>query len=171
MQTSLAKTHFRAIGIIAALMAATALGCSWPGPHIQHNSAVDTHFDGYQIYPKYQYYTAGTLEDPKAILALKPGYTLDSPEWKAVTMTPGELEQWITAMKDSDFVDYNQFPNGANVIGRNGEVAGHYYSVWRFPLVRTPADNTIAMQVPIGDYRVTNKWYIESFAGSRGIGH
>lgn len=170
METTFKKVHWRAAGIIAALMAVAALGCTWPGPHLQHNAAVESQFDGYQIYSQYQYYTAGTLEDPRAILALKPGYTLESSEWQAVRMTPGELEQWISAMKNSDFVDYNQFPNGADLIGQNGEVAGHYYSVWRYPLVRTPADKTIALNVPIGEYRMTNKWYIEGFAGGPGKG-
>ena len=161
MQTSLIKTNLRAIGIFAALVAAAATGCAWPGPHLQHNSEVEHHFDGYRIYPQYQYYTAGTLEDPRAIVALKEGYTLDSPEWTKVGMTPDKLEMWITAMKQGKWVDMNQLPNGAHLIGRNGEVAGHYYSVWEYPLVRVPEEKTIAMNIPLAELRNTNRFWIE----------
>jgi len=161
MQTSLKHVYMRAVGIFASLVVAMAFGCSWPGPHLQHNSAVARYFDGYQIYPQYQYYTAGTLEDPRAIVALKTGYALESPDWSKVSMTPAKLEQWITALKRGAFVEDNQFPNGANLIGRNGEVAGHYYSVWEYPRVRVPAQKTIAMTVPMAVLRNTNRFYIE----------
>ncbi len=161
MQKTYKKTHIRGIGIFAVLIAAAVMGCAWPGPHLQHNSEVERHFDGYQIYPQYQYYTAGTLEDPRAIVALKEGYALDSPEWTKVSMTPDTLEMWITAMKKGDFVDENQLPNGAHLIGRNGEVAGHYYSVWQHPLVRVPEEKTIAMNIPLNELRNTNRFWIE----------
>ena len=161
MQKSFILSHFKVLGIFAVLMAAAAMGCSWPWPHLQHNAEVERYFDGYQIYPQYQYYTAGTLEDPRAIVALKEGYTLDSPEWTKVSMTPDKLETWITAMKKGAWVDENQLPNGAHLIGGSGEVAGHFYSVWDYPLVRVPAEKTIAMNIPMAELRNTNRFWIE----------
>lgn len=172
MRTSYLNANWSIAGIIAVLLAATALGCSWPWPYLQHNTAVERHFDGYQIYPQYQYYTAGTLDDPRAIVALKSGYTLDSPEWTAVSMTSETLEQWITALKKDPFVEDNELPNGANLVGRNKEVAGYYYSVWDFPAVRVAEEKTISMAVPLAEYRMTNRFYMEMHSNDGfGFGH
>lgn len=151
----------RQLLFMALAMAAMAAGCSWSGPHLQHNSAVGNQFDTYQIYPQYQYYTAGTLEDPRAILALKPGYTLASTGWQAVDMTPDLLARWIAAFKADSFVDGNVFSDGATVVAQNGEVAGYYYSVWEFPVVRVPKEMTIALAVPAADYRPYNEKIID----------
>ena len=145
------------LSFLTLAMASIAAGCSWPGPHLQHNLAVESHFDAFQIYPQYQYYTAGNLNDPRAILALKPGYTLESPGWQTVDMTPELLAQWIAAFKEDSFVDGNVFPDGAAVIGYDGELAGHYYSVWEYPVVRVPKEMTIAQAVPDADYRRHNE--------------
>lgn len=141
---------------LATAVAMAVLGCSWPGPHLQHNKEVAVQFDGYRIYPGYQYYTSGTIEDPRAILALKPGYILNSLSWQRVDMTSRDIEQWVVAMKKDPFVDENTFSNGAHIIGSGGEIAGYYYSVWEFPLVRTEGEKTIAMNKPINNYRLTN---------------
>lgn len=156
MKTSFAIRSHRMVAS-GVIMAAILFGCAWPGPHLQHNSAVALHFDSFRIYPQYQYYTAGTLQDPRAILALKPGYILESPGWQAVHMTPELLAQWIGAFKADMFVDGNVFSDGANVIGLNGELAGHYYSVWEYPVVRVPKAMTIAVAVPRADYRRHNE--------------
>ncbi|MEJ2155281.1 MAG: hypothetical protein P8X96_08080 [Desulfobacteraceae bacterium] len=150
--------------VLALVLAATAAGCSWSGPHLQHNSAVASHFDSYEIYPQYQYYTAGTLQDPRAILALKPGFALESPGWQPVDMTPELLSQWIAAFKEDYFADGNVFSDGANVVGQNGEVAGHFYSIWEFPVVRIPKEMTIALAVPAAEYRPYNEKVIDFWA-------
>lgn len=163
------KGHRKAAGVLVAVITATVIACSWPGPHLQHNAGVDRYFEGFHVYPRYQYHTAGTLEDPRAIVALKPGYTLDAPQWRAVVMTPEKLERWIAALKKSAFVEYNQFPNGADVIGRNGEVVGHYYSVWSYPRVRVPQETTITMAVPLPQLRKFNRFHMEMmFDGDHG---
>ncbi len=171
MKTSGKTILCRPIYLISALtMAAVVAGCSWSGPHLQHNTAVASHFDSYQIYPQYQYYTAGTMKDPRAIVALKPGYTLESPGWQAVDMTPELLARWIAAFKEDSFVDGNVFSDGANVVGLNGEVAGYYYSVWEFPVVRVPREMTIALSVPAADYRPYNEKIIDFLSDDDGIG-
>ena len=103
MKTSLSKQLRHGVALFGMLLPAILMGCTWAGPHLQHNNAVTLHFDSFQVYPQYQYFTAGTLDDPRAILALKPDYTLDSPGWQAVRMTPALLEQWISAFQADMF--------------------------------------------------------------------
>ena len=165
MKTLFAKRPGRTVAVFGVLAAAILMGCTWPGPHLQHNTAVDYQFNSYQIYPQHQYYIAGTLKDPRAILALKPGYTLESPGWQAVNMTPELLERWIAAFNEDSFVEGNVFPDGANIIGHNGELAGYYYSAWEYPVVRIPRQMTIALAVPEVEYRPHNEKIIDFLSG------
>lgn len=142
--------------VITGLMAAMVLGCSWPGSHLRHSWMVENQFDESEIFTEYQYFTGGTLEDPRAILVLKPEYQLDSPDWQPVNMTQEELAQWVGALHKDSFVSYNTFSNGAKVISDSGEIAGYYYSVWEFPLVRMTEKRTIQVTVPRAEYRSTN---------------
>jgi|GEM_PF-2843035 len=155
-------SRFRLRKGVAAMIGAVVLiafGCSWPGPHLQQNWAVETQFDNYQLYPDYHYYVSGDLKDPRAVLALKPGYTLDSSGWQPVNMTVNDLEQWIQALKMDSLVEYNTFPNGANIIGSKGEIAGVYYSVWELPLVQMQDENTFLLVKPRAEYRSTSHWW------------
>lgn len=164
MRTQLSNIQRSCILALAFFWMTAVFSCTWPGPHLQHNWAVEKQFDSYKIYPEHQYYTGGTLEDPRAVLALKTDYILDSPNWQKVNMTTEELERWIQALKKDSFVEYNTFSNGARVVGDSGEIAGYYYSVWEFPLVRIPKEKTILMAVPDAEYRSTNM-RIEFFTG------
>lgn len=157
MHKRLMDRPWSGILVITGLMAAMVLGCSWPGSHLRHSWTVESQFDGNEIFTEHQYFTGGTLEDPRAILVLKPEYQLDSPDWRPVSMTQEELAQWIGALKKDYFVSYNTFPNGAKVIGDSGEIAGYYYSVWEFPLVRMPGEKTVQLAVPRTEYRSTNR--------------
>jgi hypothetical protein len=143
--------------VITGLMVAMVLGCSWPSAYLRHSWTVENQFDNHEIFTKHQYFTGGTLEDPRAILVLKPDYQLDSPGWQPVTMTQEALAQWIDALKKDFFVGYNTFSNGAKVIVDKGEIAGYYYSVWEFPLVRMPGEKNIQLAVPRAEYRSTNR--------------
>lgn len=148
-------------GLLAVMLTMALVGCAWSGPHLIHNWAVETQFDSYQIYPGYDYYTSGTLKDPRGVLALKPGYAMDSKGWQPVKMTPQNLERWVQALKKDSFVEYNTFANGARILGRNGVVVGHYYSVWEFPRVYMPDDKTVQINKPWNDYRDTNeRWKV-----------
>jgi hypothetical protein len=118
---------------------------------------VENQFHNHEIFAGHRYFTGGTLEDPRAILVLKPQYQLDAPDWRPVTMTPEELAQWVEALKKDSFVEYNTFSNGAKIIDDNGNLAGYYYSVWEFPLVRMPGEKTIQLAVPATKYRSTNR--------------
>lgn len=151
--------------IITGLIVALVLGCSWPGAHLRHSWTVDNQFNGNEIFTEHQYFTGGTLEDPRAILVLKSEYQLDSPDWQPVTMTQQALGQWIVALNKDFFVGYNTFSNGAKVIGDDGEIVGYYYSSWEFPLVRMPEQKTIQLAVPRAEYRSTNQ-RAEFFTGN-----
>ena len=151
------------------LMTVNLIACTWPGPHLQHNTAVDEYFNSFQVYPQYQYYTADTLKDPRAILALKPGYTLDSPGWQAVDMNPQLLESWISAFKKDSLLEGNLFPDGANVVSHNGELVGYFYSAWVYPVVRVPKAMTVAIAVPQDEYRPNNEKVLDLLSGDDGV--
>ena len=145
-------------GLLLTPMAALFLsGCAWYGAYIGHDTEVGRQFDTYQIYPGYQYYTCGTLEDPRAVLALKPGYTLDAKYWQPVEMTSGKLKEWVLALKKDPFVEFNTFSNGARIMDDEGNVAGYYYSVWDFPVIRFSKSKELLINKPPPDYRYYNE--------------
>jgi hypothetical protein len=153
------RTHVTIKGVaFVVLFTATLLwGCSWYGAYIRHNQEVADRFESYQLYPGYRYYTAGTLADPRAVLALKPGYQLKSTGWQPVEMTPDKLKTWVQALDKVPFADENMFPNGAQIIDDQGHIAGYYYSVWDFPIIRFSEANTLVMNKPPPNYRYYNK--------------
>lgn len=147
---------FQRAGLWALLAALVLSGCSWPGAYIQHNLDVADRFNTYQVYPGCQYFTSGTLEDPRAVLALKSGYSLTSEGWQPVQMTSKELEQWVQALKKDSFAEYNTYSDGAQIIDDQGNIAGFYFSVWEFPLIRFTASKELILRKPAADYRLDN---------------
>ena len=143
-------------GPLTLLVAMTFAGCAWPGAYIQHSWDTAAEFDAFQIYPGYQYYTSGTLQDPRAVLALKPGYTLHSTGWTPVEMTSEKLEQWVLALEKDSFVEYNTNANGAQLIDDQGNIAGVYFSVWEFPLIRFSESKELEIRKPAAHYRLDN---------------
>ena len=143
-------------GRLILLTAIVLAGCAWPGPYIRHSWNTAAAFDAYKVYPGYQYYTSGTLNDPRAILALKPGYTLNSKGWQSVAMTPEKMEQWVLALKKDHFVEYNTYADGAQLIDDQGKIAGIYFSVWEFPLIRFSKAKELMIKKPAHDYRLDN---------------
>ena len=144
---------------VAFVMLFTAVllwGCSWFGAYIRHNQKVADRFESFQLYPGYKYYAAGTLADPRAVVALKPGYHLRSAGWQSVEMTPEKLKAWVQALKNVPFAEDNTFPNGAQIIDAQGHIAGYYYSVWAFPIISFPVAKALVMNAPPPNYRYYN---------------
>ena len=156
MKGKLSKYQKRGLLIILATVLVLS-GCAWYGAYIANNLQVGRQFDTYQIYAGYQYYTCGTLEDPRAVLALKPGYALDSKGWQPTEMTPEKLKKWVLALKRVPFVEFNTFSNGAQIIDNDGNLAGYYYSVWSFPIIRFSKSKELLINKPQPVYRYYNK--------------
>jgi hypothetical protein len=145
--------------LVAAILWVAMLltGCSWYGGYIRHNLEVRNWFDAYHLYSGYHYYTCGTLEDPRAVLALKPEYTLNSDGWESVAMTADQLKVWVLALKKDPFVEFNTFSDGAQIIDNQGNIAGVYYSVWDFPIIRFSQSKTLLISKPKPIYRYGNE--------------
>jgi hypothetical protein len=148
------NNHRRAV--LSTLAAILLSGCGWYGAYIRHNLEVADRFDTYQVYSGYDYYTSGTLEDPRAVLALKPGYAVTSTDWQPVAMTTEKLQEWVLALKKDPFVEFNTFSNGAQIIDDQGDVAGFYYSVWDFPIIRFSESGELLINKPLPVYRYHN---------------
>ena len=150
-------SEYKKRGLFLILTTALVLsGCAWYGAYIVNNLQVGHQFDTYQIYPGYHYYTCGTLEDPRAVLALKPGYRLNSKDWQPFEMTSEKLKKWVLALKKAPFVEFNTFSNGAWIIDNDGNVAGYYYSVWSFPIIRFSESGELLINKPSPVYRYYN---------------
>jgi hypothetical protein len=80
-----------------------------------------------QVLEGYTYYTTGMENNPDAILAIAPGYTLKTNRWLEREMTPAALRQMVGEMNSM----YNATPFGllgSYVLNDQGERIGVWYS-------------------------------------------
>ena len=80
-----------------------------------------------QVLEGYTYYTTGMENNPDAILAIAPGYTLKTNRWLEREMTPTALRQMVGEMNSM----YNATPFGllgSYVLNDQGEQIGVWYS-------------------------------------------
>ena len=125
------------IGIIA--------GCTSKYGRIQRNTEVTELFETQQILPDHTYYYNGFEAIPYVIVGIDNQYTLRSPIWHRVTLTPDLLKQLITRMASV----YSALPRGAWIMGPNDERLGIWYSTEGQTVVRLQKDNSIVLGAPI----------------------
>lgn len=154
-QTVLAR--LMALGLLGLLMGALGLGCSSQATNLKLSYSVEDQFERSKLYPGLRYYTSGTLQKPLGLVALDPDVTLDSSDWQPTEMNEKKLYEWVSALKLAPWVEYNQKPDGAVIADAQGKQVGYYYSVWKYPQVRFPAADRVAIDQPVAELRVTNR--------------
>lgn len=111
-------------------------GCAAGFSHFERSVTVSETYENYDILPDHQYYYNGLPYSPDAVVAVKKGYTLNSPYWHASDVNKQKLSQWIQEMRNIPGSEYNLDPNGAYIFNEKGEQIGQWYSVWDFPVLK-----------------------------------
>ena len=85
-------------------------------------------FETYQVNPDLNYYFSGSDVYPNAIMGLNKRYTLDTPLWQPVSMTPGKLRdmvQWMQQRAD----ELGLYQLGWSMRDEKGHEVGIWYSI------------------------------------------
>jgi len=111
--------------LLAALLVA---GCAaGSAARLDRSGEVLKDFLSGRVLEGYTYYTTGMQNNPDAILAIAPGYTLKTERWLKREMTPQLLKRLIGEMNAT----YNATASGllgSSVLNEQGETVGVWYS-------------------------------------------
>lgn len=111
--------------LLAALFVA---GCAaGSGARLDRSGEVLRDFLSGRVLEGYTYYTTGMQNNPDAILAIAPGYSLKTGRWLKREMTPQLLRQMVGEMNAT----YNATISGllgSSVLSEEGETIGVWYS-------------------------------------------
>jgi hypothetical protein len=92
------------------------------------NEGIRQAFEAYRVNPELNYYTSGSDVYPNAIMGLNKRYTLDTPLWKQVDMTPEKLRDTVQGMQQKAD-ELNLSLQGWSLRDEGGQEIGVWYSV------------------------------------------
>ena len=116
------------------LLAGLFLGACASGPYggLQRSTDVGQEFRTYTAVSEYRYYHSGWSNNPYAIIAITPDYTLKDRLWTRFTPTGETLEKLMNALYD----DHNLTPYGAYILDHRGNRIGIWYSAIQWAAVK-----------------------------------
>ncbi len=123
-------------------------GCATAPASLNPSYKVAADFRNFHPIPGYRYYYSGTWANPLAVIALKPGITLETKGWTPVAAEPRRIASLIESLRLVPWVEYNIMPNGAYIIDPNGKKVGLYYTVYRFSQIAFKTADTIDIAIP-----------------------
>jgi hypothetical protein len=145
------------LGGIFLLSAALVLsGCSTGTVHFNRKVSASKIFERYRVLPDHHYYGFGRPHAPVALVAIRNGYRLDSPNWKALDMSEAALKSWVRRMLNQPGSEFNTEPNGAYIYNDSGKVIGVWYSVWVLPILRFTSETTFLISDPVTAFPSSN---------------
>ena len=142
IQSRLLKIFFTA-GIVIASMAAL-VGCTQKYGRIERSNKITEIFETKKILPDHRYYYHGFGAMPYVIVGIQNDYMLRSSAWNKINLTPTLLNTLIFRMQAA----YSPLPQGAWILGPEGERLGIWYSSERWTAVRLTQDNRIVLSAP-----------------------
>jgi hypothetical protein len=112
------------IWLAALLMIAGCAGANYGG--IKHSRDVRQDFETYHVYPDHRYYYLNQENNPYAVVALQPGYTISDPQWREFDPQTGTLEKVVELVKGFP-ADYRN-AYGSYLLDASGNRIGYWYS-------------------------------------------
>lgn len=109
----------------------------------------DRDMEGGVFHPELRYYTSGSDLYPNALIGLHRDYRLHKDTlWKEVAMSPEKLRETVRYMKARAY-QFRQFPHGFDLIDRQGQKIGFWYSVTSATtFMRTEEDGSMMVLTP-----------------------
>ena len=108
----------------ALLIIAGCSGANYGG--IRHSRDVRQAFETYHVYPDHRYYCLNQENNPYAVVALQPGYTISDPQWREFDPQTGTLEKVVELVKGFPADYLNAY--GSYLLDANGNRIGYWYS-------------------------------------------
>jgi len=134
------RTHATGQKRLPALICVVALSvfilasCAVSGTNggLRRSSEVTRQFETYSPVPAYHYYHSGWSNNPYAIVAIDPQYTLIDRLWTPFTPDGATLKNLMNAL----YEDYNLYPYGAYIVDQRGNRIGLWYSAIQWAAIR-----------------------------------
>ena len=111
---------------------------------LQSSQDITELFAKAQVLSDHVYYYSGLQGVPHAIIGIHPNYSLRSSVWKQVDFTHRRLKKWTFRMEYVHLVT----PQGAWILGPNGDRLGIWYSAERQTSVRLDRQNRVVVVPP-----------------------
>lgn len=129
------------IGLIGLLCSCTTLNYG----KLQSSFDITELFEKAQILPDHVYYYSGLQGVPDAIVGIHPNYTLRAKTWQQIDFAHITLKKWIYRMNYVQLVT----PQGAWILGPEGDQLGVWYSAQRQTAVRLDKENRLVIAPPL----------------------
>lgn len=130
-------------GVAAIVIFFILIGCMAASVgKFKQNREVDTLFKSGQVLSGHTYYYAGSMDNPDAILAIQPSYTLDDDSWVKIDDIHKHLDRWVRQM------GRHWSLSGYDILAPDGSRIGIYYSPWDNGLIIMEADNRVTIYPP-----------------------
>jgi len=111
---------------------------------LQSSQEITQVFENEQLLSDHVYYYSGLWGVPNAIVGIHPKYDLESKVWRQVDLSSALLKKWITRMHYVHLVK----PQGAWILGPDGNRIGIWYSARHQTTVRLEEDNRVVIVPP-----------------------
>ena len=142
------------------------LACATGPVHFRRSYDVSDTFENSKLLDDYQYYYNGLEYSPDAVVGIRKGYSLTSPDWDVVEMERAKLRHMVNEMLNNPGAEYNTDPNGAYIFNDLGKVIGVWYSVWALPVLTFISDTEFTISQPMTVFPLSNKDPEKRFFGT-----
>ncbi len=137
--------------LFAAVLSVFTLGaCAVSGANgrLLRSPDVTQQFRTYSAVPAYRYYHSGWSNNPYAIVAIDPQYTLRDRLWTLFTPDSATLKKLMDAL----YEDYNLSPYGAYIVDQQGKRIGLWYSAIQWAVIRVDEETRTIDIIPDTPY-------------------
>ena len=111
---------------------------------LQSSNEITQLFENAQVLQDHSYYFSGLQGVPEAIIGIHPSYALRDKLWTPIDFTHAALEKWVYRMS---YVQLKN-PQGAWILGPNGDRLGIWFAAQRQTSVRLDRDNRVVVSPP-----------------------
>jgi hypothetical protein len=112
---------------------------------LQSSHDITQLFEKAQVLSDHKYYYSGLQGVPDAIIGIHPNYTLQAKLWRQVDFSHLALKKWTFRMNSVALVK----PQGAWILGPDGDRLGIWFSAHRQTSVRLDKENRLVVAPPL----------------------
>jgi len=138
--------------ILTSIVGALIASCTIGSYHFRPSSDVSRQFENGEIVSGYRYYVSSPANKPLAIVAIRDDYHMQSEHWRKIEVDSASLKalvERISYVLGSEYKEDQKIPNGAVILGPDGEKVGMWYSVYDYSAVTFPGDMVIHIAMPM----------------------
>lgn len=137
------KTIFLLLVFISPIMSACSTGSYG---RLDFKLSVNEVFESGQLLDNHNYYYIGPDAEPVAIMAIDNKYQLAPSLWKAINLTPEQLQAWMERI-DNRYRFKNRY-DGALILDQDGNQVGMWYSRLDWTTIRRGEETQLIIYTP-----------------------